>query len=80
MKQILTLSFLFVSIVTFAQPTYDDCPAFDLGIAPFCDDVLLFNNVNATESDIGFDNFPCPFHLVYLAGNLVRVFGRPMQF
>ncbi|MAT53992.1 MAG: hypothetical protein CMN32_05885 [Saprospirales bacterium] len=58
MKQILTLSFLFVSIVTFAQPTYDDCPAFDLGIAPFCDDVLLFNNVNATESDIGFDNFP----------------------
>ena len=58
MKQILTLSFLLVSIVTFSQPAYDDCPAFDLGVAPFCDDVLLFNNVNATESDIGFDNYP----------------------
>lgn len=61
MKQILTLSFLFLTLFTLAQPAYDDCPAFDLGVAPFCDDVLLFNNVNATESDIGFDNFPSCF-------------------
>lgn len=58
MKQILTLSFLFISTFIFSQPINDNCPPYELGVAPFCDDEVLFNNVNATESDIGFDNYP----------------------
>lgn len=58
MKHIATLSLLLFSIWSLAQSTNDDCPPFDVGVAPFCDDQLLFNNVGATASDIGFDNLP----------------------
>lgn len=58
MKQILTLSLIFFSLTLFAQPSNDDCTGLiDLGPAPYCDTVL-FNNVGATESNIGADNFP----------------------
>ncbi|MBI1223921.1 MAG: T9SS type B sorting domain-containing protein [Bacteroidetes bacterium] len=59
MKQFFTLSFLFFSISLFAQPANDDCPGIiNFGPAPICDDSNIFNNFNATESNIGFDNFP----------------------
>ncbi|MFQ5446121.1 MAG: choice-of-anchor L domain-containing protein [Saprospiraceae bacterium] len=59
MKQFITLSFfLFFTIALYAQPANDDCPSLNLGDAPVCPDSVLFNNVGATESNIGFDNFP----------------------
>ena len=58
MKQFLTFSFLLVTIGLFAQPANDDCSGIiDLGVAPSCDSTL-YNNIGATESDIGTDNFP----------------------
>ena len=58
MKQILTFSFLLLTIGLFAQPINDDCNGIiDLGTAPSCDSTL-YNNFGATESDIGNDNFP----------------------
>lgn len=47
-----------LSIGLFAQPANDDCAGIvHLGDAPSCDSTL-YNNVGATESNIGFDNFP----------------------
>ncbi|RMD73580.1 MAG: hypothetical protein D6818_04515, partial [Bacteroidetes bacterium] len=44
-------------------PINDDCSGlFDLGVAPYCPDTVFFNNVNATESNIGTDNFPPCFN------------------
>ncbi len=58
MKQIFTSLLLLISFGLFAQPANDDCEGIvDLGIAPSCDSTL-YNNVGATESNIGFDNFP----------------------
>lgn len=57
MKQLLTFSFLLLTIGLFAQPANDDCAGIiDLGVAPSCDSTL-YNNIGATQSDIGFDNF-----------------------
>jgi gliding motility-associated-like protein len=59
MKQILTFSFLLLTVALYAQPGNDDCSGIiDLGVAPFCDDMMLFNNVGATQSDIGTDDNP----------------------
>ena len=52
------LLLLVMSQKLFAQPAYDDCPALDLGVAPFCDENVFFNNVNATTSNIGSFNVP----------------------
>ena len=42
-----------------AQPANDDCSGLiSLGDAPICPAPGIYNNVNATESDIGNDNFP----------------------
>ena len=58
MKQILTFFFLTLTIGLLAQPVNDDCSGIiDLGVAPSCDSTL-YNNIGATESDIGTDNFP----------------------
>ncbi len=58
MKHFFTFSLLLLTIGLFAQPANDDCSGIvDLGPAPICDSTL-YNNVNATESNIGFDNFP----------------------
>ncbi|HMG16311.1 MAG TPA: choice-of-anchor L domain-containing protein, partial [Saprospiraceae bacterium] len=49
---------LICSIQLYAQPAYDNCPAYDLGTAPFCDETVFFNNIGATTSDIGSFNIP----------------------
>ncbi len=59
MKYLVTLSFLFCSFALLAQPSYDDCAGIvDLGVAPVCPGNVFYNNVGATESNIGSDNFP----------------------
>ena len=59
MEKLLTLIALLFSISVFAQPANDDCSGIiELGIAPNCDSTILYNNVGASQSDIGFDNFP----------------------
>jgi len=51
--------FVFFCVSAFAQPSNDDCSTLtDLGIVPFCPDTVFYTNVDATESDIGIDNFP----------------------
>ncbi len=61
MKYFLTLFTLFFTIALFAQPANDDCNGIvELGTAPSCE-ATLYNNVGATESNIGFDNFPACF-------------------
>ena len=58
MKYLFILFVLCLSLGAYAQPANDDCSGIvDLGIAPSCDSTL-YNNVGATESNIGFDNFP----------------------
>ena len=54
------LLFLFISgsLSLFAQPVYDDCPAYNVGVAPFCNPSVFFTNVDATASDIGAKNIP----------------------
>lgn len=48
-----------LSTVIFAQPVNDDCVGLiDLGVAPFCPDTVYYSNVDATESNIGNDNYP----------------------
>lgn len=63
MKKLLTFSLFLYSFALIAQPAYDNCETvFQLGVAPNCPIDTIFNNVNATESDIGFDNFPPCFN------------------
>ena len=51
--------FVFISISAFAQPANDQCGGLiDLGVVPFCPDTEFYTNVDATEGDIGIDNFP----------------------
>jgi gliding motility-associated-like protein len=53
--------FLAFSVALFAQPANDDCDGLiDLGELPACPDDI-FDNVNATASDIGFGNIPACF-------------------
>ncbi len=61
MKQFFTFSLLLLTIGLFAQPANDDCGGIiDLGVAPNCDSII-YNNFEATESNIGTDNFPSCF-------------------
>lgn len=63
MKKLLTFSLFLFSVALIAQPAYDDCQTiFQLGEAPNCPIDTIFNNVDATESDIGYDNFPPCFN------------------
>jgi len=55
-KALLSIVVLFFSFSLVAQT--DDCPALDLGTAPFCDNLQFFNNITATTTDIGNDNIP----------------------
>ncbi len=54
---LLALCLIFTGVLA-AQPAYDNCPAFSVGVAPFCDTSQYFNNVNATTSNIGAFNVP----------------------
>lgn len=60
MKKIATLVFsLGLTICLFSQPANDDCAGIvALGNAPICPNPTFYTNVNATESNIGMDNFP----------------------
>lgn len=67
MKKFLTTTFifslLFLTNLSFGQQINDDCSGIvDMGLAPACPDTVIFNNNLATESDIGFDNFPPCFN------------------
>ena len=58
MKLWISGSLLLFGFALTAQPTYDECEtAFDLGKAPYCEDVF-FTNVGSTASDIGPNNVP----------------------
>ena len=58
-KILLPLLLLLVSISVYAQPANDDCSGIiDLGTIPSCPDTVWYTNVDATEGDIGYDNFP----------------------
>ena len=62
MKKLLTILFTFSTLVLFAQkPANDECQtAVNLGLAPSCTNTV-FNNKNATKTDIGSNNNPfCP--------------------
>ncbi|MEN0003067.1 MAG: T9SS type B sorting domain-containing protein [Bacteroidota bacterium] len=57
------LLFAFFSISAFAQPANDDCDGvIDLGPTPACNTDVIYNNVGATASDIGFGNSPACFN------------------
>ena len=71
MKQLLTtLSCILLTLGMAAQPLNDDCDGLiDLGVAPYCPDVTIpgneseiYDNVDATTSDIGFGNNPTCFN------------------
>lgn len=62
MKRIFTLPFLLLSLTLWAQPANDNCAGIiEFGVAPYCMENVFFNNVDATASDIGFDNLPACF-------------------
>lgn len=64
MKKVTTLFFALCStIALIAQPMNDDCNGIvDLGDAPICPSPAIYTNVDATESNIGNDNFPNCFN------------------
>jgi gliding motility-associated-like protein len=55
---------LLFSTFIWAQPANDDCSGIiDLGIVPTCpNNTEVYNNINATASDIGFGNIPACFN------------------
>ena len=54
---------LLLSIGMMAQPVNDNCDGIiDLGTIPYCPGNEYFTNVDATASDIGFDNNPSCFN------------------
>ncbi len=64
MKKILTLIALVATFCAgISQPMNDDCAGIiALGEAPICPSPSTYTNENATESDIGNDNFPPCFN------------------
>ncbi len=63
MKFFLTFISLFFTVGLFAQPVNDDCDGvIDLGIAPYCDASIIYDNIDASSSDIGFGNIPSCFN------------------
>ncbi|MEL6867241.1 MAG: choice-of-anchor L domain-containing protein, partial [Bacteroidota bacterium] len=58
MKALFTLSVFFFPFILLAQPSNDDCPPTDLGVAPYCPSAIFFSNVDATTSAIGMNNQP----------------------
>src|SRR5210317_1661510 len=56
---VFSIFFLNISI---AQPGNDDCSGLvDLGVAPACEDTV-YDNIDATATDIGFGNNPACFN------------------
>ncbi|MCB0652873.1 MAG: choice-of-anchor L domain-containing protein [Saprospiraceae bacterium] len=64
MKRLYFLFFLLYSaILATAQPVNDNCDGIiDLGVPPTCPNDMIYNNVNATASNIGFGNIPNCFN------------------
>ncbi len=64
MKQIIfLLSLAFISNFAFSQPINDNCTGIiELGEAPICPSPGIYTNIDATESNIGNDNFPPCFN------------------
>ncbi|MFK7934409.1 MAG: CUB domain-containing protein, partial [Saprospiraceae bacterium] len=61
--QLLFLILTFFTTTIFAQPPNDDCDGIiDLGVAPACQNDVIYSNVNATPSDIGAGNSPTCFN------------------
>ncbi len=59
MRTPFTLFFLFLALNSWAQPVNDDCSGIiNLGLAPVCSDTTIYNNVDATPTNIGNDNTP----------------------
>jgi gliding motility-associated-like protein len=61
---LLTAFSLLFTTLSWAQPANDDCDGLiDLGIVPTCPgNTEIYNNVDATASDIGFGNIPACFN------------------
>jgi gliding motility-associated-like protein len=58
-KFLLPLLLLFAITGLFAQPSNDECATLiDLGVSPLCPDMVWYSNLDATETDIGDNNFP----------------------
>lgn len=70
MRYSLVFLLLFAALASFAQPVNDDCDGIiELGEIPYCTiggapttADSIFNNVGATQSDIGFGNLPTCFN------------------
>ncbi len=64
MKRFYFFAFLlFSTMLATAQPVNDDCDGIiDLGIPPTCPEDMIYSNVDATPSDIGFGNIPDCFN------------------
>jgi gliding motility-associated-like protein len=61
MKYLFTSLVCLTTLYLFSQPANDNCSGvINLGITPSCQPTL-YNNVGATASNIGFDNFPVCF-------------------
>ena len=60
MRYYICFLLLFPTLLLFAQvPVNDDCAGrIDLGQAPSCSTSEIYDNVNATASDIGYGNIP----------------------
>ena len=57
------LSLFLFSMPLFAQPVNDDCSGvINLGVGPVCNSSDIYDNVDATPSDIGFGNIPANFN------------------
>lgn len=64
MNKLLTfIALMLFSVLSFAQPINNDCAGIiDLGEAPICPSPAIYTNLDATESNIGNDNFPNCFN------------------
>lgn len=62
-RTLLFICFLFCAGLAISQPVNDDCSGLiELGNAPICPNPNVYTNFEATESDIGNDNFPPCFN------------------
>jgi len=80
MKHLSILLFaLLVNLLSFAQPANDDCAGLiDLGEAPVCPPDI-YDNIDATASDIGFGNIPACFNGGAVQNDVFFAFTCPVD-